>query len=165
MLEKLQWDCSRLKMLLRWNSEDEELWSNHIKIQVIHFGKLGDACQDSRRTSHAGKTTQVSYINNIFTTCTNYTKFRNEKTFSIEARKITYKQRLHFIFIYSYTAIQCSGPPSKSGKDTRGFYIQVKLTPRRTQTGKTQVFKCLDGTSTCFWRCLRVWKLHNIRVS
>lgn len=24
MLKKLQWNCSRLKMLLRWNSEDEE---------------------------------------------------------------------------------------------------------------------------------------------
>jgi len=41
--------------LWKWNTvKIEDPRSNYIKVQWIHFGKLGDACQDSRRTSHAG---------------------------------------------------------------------------------------------------------------
>lgn len=55
---------------------------------------------------------QVTYTHNIFKTCT---KFVMKKTFSIEARKITYKQ---VYTLYSCTAVtqpssSAQNPPSK----------------------------------------------------
>lgn len=62
------------------------------------------------------------------------------KNFSIEARKITYKQSSHYIFIHSsYTAFfQCSEPTLKSGQ--RHKRLRQSSSKDAHKAGKTQVF-------------------------
>jgi len=83
--------------------------------------ELGDAYEDSRRTSYAERITQATYINNIFTTCTKFVM----KNFSIEARKITYKTKfaLYIHIQQSHGHLSVLRTTLKSGKDTRGLYI------------------------------------------
>lgn len=81
--------------------------------------QLGDAYQDSRRTSYAGKITQVHISYHIH----NLHKIRNEKKLSLKLGKSP-ANKVHTLYSYrSYTAIfQCSGPPSKVEK-TQEAYI------------------------------------------
>jgi len=87
----------------------------------IKSQELGDACQDSRRTSHTGTLSHL-HIMITYSKCTKK-KNRNEKNFSIEARKT--KTSSHFICVHTqqfHSLLSVLRTHSaKVAKDTRGF--------------------------------------------